>query len=195
MSLLRSPDWIHRRTETVTLLDENTIHKRVTIDSTVPPIVRERVAVNAQILPFVPLGLMPKLKLRNFDMTDARGDRLPVLTRTENGDIAANALRAYAENILGRSPTDTVTRDLITIARDTGESLKSALARMTTSEDDGGQDAIDRRALHDAEDFVSILFDLAQNFILAAVTHPDPGTQRLLKFAYDAEVQKGRGNT
>lgn len=188
-SLLRSREWIHRRTETVSVLDESSIHKRVTFDLTVPRVVRGRVQVDRGILPFVPLTLLPKLKLRNFDMTDAAGRRLPILTTAENGRVAAQTLRIYAESVLGRPPGVPVATDLALIATSTGDQLRGAMNRML--EPQGSADEADRRALIEAEEFLSLLVDLGANFLLAVVADPRPGERQLLKFSYDAEGRRG----
>src|SRR5687768_8058014 len=80
--LLTWPKWIHRRTETVALTDPETIRRRVAVDLTVfedlPPLIHDG---KGEPIYFVPLALLKKQPLTNFDLRNEGGKALPLLTR------------------------------------------------------------------------------------------------------------------
>lgn len=83
--LLRPRGWIHRRVEQVSYLDSSTIRRRISIDFTPPRAGR------------LPLTQLTKGALTNFDLRDAAGMPIPMLTARENGTLATTMLHALAE--------------------------------------------------------------------------------------------------
>src|SRR4051812_46948176 len=59
--------WVHRRTETFRFLDAYTVRRRMSVDFTLPE--GRHLALGETV--FVPLMILRKENLRNFDITDS----------------------------------------------------------------------------------------------------------------------------
>lgn len=102
--LLPGAGWIHRRRESIRIVDETALKRQVSVDFTLP----ERQDDGAQLdkigdLGFLaPIFLLPKApkKLMSFDMVDASGNSLPLMTSAENRDVSAATLVSMAETTL-----------------------------------------------------------------------------------------------
>lgn len=91
------PSWVHRRLESIEILDDSSVHRRVSIDLEIPTRL-----IDPEDLPFVPLTFLNKEVLRNFDLRDHEGHPIPMLTKSENGQLAGDTLVAAAEAVLNR---------------------------------------------------------------------------------------------
>ena len=91
--ILDPRSWVHRRVETLTFLDEFRVRRHVSVDFTAPA-----------ELTYVPLSLVKKKVMKDLDVRDAAGAAVPVLTRSENGVVAAAILVFQAAAILGVNP-------------------------------------------------------------------------------------------
>jgi len=81
--------WIHRRVESIDFLDEYRIHRRLSVDFTVPdmPVIHEMASATGGPL-VLPFALLSKRYLRNFDARDEAGRPIPVLTSEQNHVVA-----------------------------------------------------------------------------------------------------------
>ncbi|HEX3803212.1 MAG TPA: hypothetical protein VHV75_10260 [Solirubrobacteraceae bacterium] len=93
--LLTKGSWVHRRTDTIRFLDEETIHRQIGVDFTLPQ--REETRFLYELHPgLVPIGTLQKRKLEHFGLWDESGRRIPMMQTSENGYFAAAALVALA---------------------------------------------------------------------------------------------------
>jgi hypothetical protein len=212
--LLDADAWVHRRTETITFVDDKTVNQRVTVDFTIPQQVRGYLDITADLLPLVPLSLLRKRVLRHFDLRDADRSAVPLLDTIESTQLAEGALRARSTELIGWEPSELVVRDLKTIAAESGDALRSAFEAMMSEQGKAPQRSLDppgmtpgtsrpdiqaadavplevrarferNKLVNDAE-FFRMLVALAQSFIVAAACDPNPGSRQLIKYSYES---------
>jgi hypothetical protein len=169
--LLRRPtDWIHRRVESIRFIDDRTVERRVSIDFTLPP---------WATVPWVPLALLRKEKLRSFDLRSANNESVPVLTRHQNGSVAFNALKAEAETAIGGAVPQDIQRELEVISTGSSGPANAAYTRLRTGSTAAHRSLAGSRAL------VAFANLLVGNFILLAAVDSPPGVRAILKFCYE----------
>ena len=117
--LTTQPDWIHRRVESISFLNEGQTRRQISFDFTLSPKLRVwwdysdsgnfsadipngEAEGRGQIA--VPLTFMRKGALVDFDLEDANGTRLPSVGKTANGEFELRALMDRAAR-LGWDPS------------------------------------------------------------------------------------------
>jgi hypothetical protein len=99
---LKDPHWIRRLVDTVSFLDYDTLHRRSTVDLEMSTLMRM-----ASTLPFdnecmlVPLAILKKNLLADFDLRDGSGRALTVVPRNLDTYFAWSFLCARAGTALG----------------------------------------------------------------------------------------------
>lgn len=108
--LSRGERWIHRRKESVRVIDETALQRSVSVDFTLVRRVDDEaldpiIKVPEGGLPVFcpPLFVLPKGpdNLMSFDLQDEAGVSLPLMTRDDNGLISGATLAALAVRVLG----------------------------------------------------------------------------------------------
>lgn len=97
--------WVHRRVETIELLDARQLRRHSSVDFTLPRF--PGLEPGEGEAEYVPLSLLRKGVLTAFDLRDEAGASLPLLTRLQGASIAAALLVQQAElalEELGRGP-------------------------------------------------------------------------------------------
>jgi hypothetical protein len=184
--LLHPRLWIHRRVESIAFLDVSRLMRRVSVDFTVPALEEIPVKLpNGHEIAFVPLSLLAKRVLKNFDLFDESGSALTVLTQEQNTVIAEAILNVLAGAVLSRKPDQPLVHDLTEIAGGEPEEAMEALANFSTPMGPGSHDQ--RRALWANEAFRTLSTDLAHQFMLIVPLRTRPGDRRVVKFAYEEE--------
>src|ERR1044072_723440 len=91
-------DWVKRRVETVELLSDTTVRRRVSVDF------RMRSWLPAPVLQwagsqfhYIRIAQLEKGRMLRFDLRDETGRALPLLTRRKNAMISAATLAALAQ--------------------------------------------------------------------------------------------------
>lgn len=179
--------WVHRRAERVTFLDDQTIRRQISVDFELPnglPATDSEVSVDY----LVPLALLRKVPLIGFDLRDEAGASVPVLTRHQNGQVAWSVLIAYAEAITidpgeGEGLPDSLLDELKSISTDPPDEAERCARRLHESNSEI------LRPLMDDEVFANLISDFTNNFLLLAVLPADSPKRRVLKFSY-AEAQR-----
>lgn len=184
LGLIVDYSWIHRRVESIEVVDDKTLRRRTSIDFSLPTSVNGvEVAVH---LPFVPLTLLQKEVLRNFDLRDAEGRAVPVLTTDQNRRYAGAALVATARSVLEDDVPSTVARHLYELAgatRQRAEFLLDFWKRL--ADDPSYPDRGVWAALLGRPEFEDLVTTLAESFVLGAVIDPAPGGRHVYKLSYD----------
>src|ERR1019366_7313417 len=186
--LLRNPHkWVHRRVETFTFVDDRWARRRISLDCTIPAEIAEQ---DVSVLGCIPLALLAKRTLRGFDLRDASGRALSLLTTEENSDIAYRTLMSRAEALCGGRVEDGVSDDL----RDTVGSAywpsARALGRMYEAPaDEPHQVTAQRRVLMGDPDFESILTELADNFMLLTPRLGTRNPRQIFKYSYEEPLR------
>ena len=109
--LLQWNRWVHRRVERATFCDEDAVHRDVSIDFTLPywfHQIRENSSQGSQRR-LVPLGFLSKKALINFSLRDEHDNSLPLLTKSQDTQVATAALTALAKSAL---PGNTVPEEI-----------------------------------------------------------------------------------
>ena len=172
--------WRHRRVETVTVLSHEQMRRHVSIDFTVPEGQREGLRISAEEF-VVPLALLDKRALVNFDLRNEEQHSIPLLTADQH--------RAIARELLYRLLDDELPDEGLEAA---GELIEDVLA-------DEPQEVEDRIAAletaHGVElpDFRATASVLGRLFILWAVVR-GLDRRRVFKFAYDEPLGRGPGS-
>ncbi len=176
--------WVHRRVETVEFLDHRRIRRRISADFTLPSHVSAAdLEAGISDLSCIPLALMAKRPLHNFDAWDERGDCLTTLTRAQNALVSGYMLIAAAEDALGDGQvvTESVAHDLMEIVAEPSE---KALRLLEAFEQRGTVE--DRRGIiWRSPTFRTLATDLAANFLLFILVSIGSGDRRIIKFGYD----------
>jgi hypothetical protein len=92
--LAASPSWLHRRVETVQILDLRVVRRRISLD-----VELRDLPDGLRKTPLLPLGLFDKGKLQNLSCADAEGRALPVATRAQGRLVEIEALMFFAESV------------------------------------------------------------------------------------------------
>lgn len=177
--LVRQHDWMHRRVENVSFVDDRSLERRVSVDLTVPGselMVIERV-------PFVPLAFLDKEVLVAFDARDESGASVPTLTKQQNGRIAwATLVRVAAYALDTDAPlTEELLEELRQVAVGDPVTAQEVLDGIDDRAEAGDPVA---NSLVQNWMFESLAYDLATKFLLLAALDEVPGTRRVLKFSY-----------
>lgn len=182
-------EWIHRRVESVTFVDAWSLRRAVSLDVSIPP----EELTGYEPLEVLPLSLLEKDVLVDFDLMGNSGEALPLLTRTENTHIAWCTLVAAAHFHIGESTsTDAVVQlettlldDLRTVAGSDVQAADEVLGRFVAHEARSDQ----LQMLGADDGFMRLAHDLAANFLLLTPNEWEPAARRLLKFSYTTPVE------
>jgi hypothetical protein len=174
--LLRPRDWIHRRVEHVSYIDERSAHRRISIDFEVPASVTE---IPAPV--YLPVAQFAKGKLTNFSIRDSSGRSLPMLTAEQNGHLSSALLLAMAK-FYGGDLIDSIVERYVPV-----------LVMGPQSERDLAWDRVFQKGtgvgthLLSQAPFVAVARDLARNFVLyLPVSKREAGKRRIVKLAFDS---------
>jgi hypothetical protein len=154
--------------------------------------------------------------LAHFDLRDEDGRALPMLTRSQNAQTAAEVLASMAETLLGHEPLDlldkrlrivpagdddvaeAVANDLRAVAdqelalrRNETEAARAARATKLPRDD---WRYIEEVATLLTGPYRRVLGELTANFLLLTPITPEPGRRRVIKLAYDEPFEAVGGN-
>jgi hypothetical protein len=116
--LLAPAEWVHRRVERVSLIDDETVRREISVDFTYPltsPSVARMRALQEGDPAQVPLAVLRKGRLANFSVQDEHGWSLPTLTSEQSGEESSRLLEAVARTALKRSQ---VPPELVTVLKE-----------------------------------------------------------------------------
>lgn len=189
--LLEPRSWVHRRVESIDFLDAAIVRRRVSIDFSIPrrAHIPTRLATGQQIA-FVPIALLGKKVLRNFDLIDESGRVLPMLTQHQNGAISTAILRRVARTILRKTPDPHIAEDLHDLVEGQPDAVKVAWQHLSNPSGPGSH--ADRRKLWSDDRFRTLARDLAGQFILFVPLEDREGSRRVLKFSYEEDFRPSR---
>lgn len=179
---------VNRRVETIEIVDEQTSRRRVSVDVTVPR-GGDLESTGHEKLRVMPVALLARRTLSNFDITDEAGTALPVLTRDEGEAIVKEGLRGYAVSILGDEPLPAIAADLDALATGSEEEATAANARMFLAHladpDPDDAELGQRQALYGKRGMRRLMRLLTRTFILFVQTDVDIGSRRVFKFTFE----------
>jgi hypothetical protein len=185
LALIRDwPAWTHRRVEHVTFLEEDLVRRRISVDLTVPgraPAGWGGVGGPGSRL--LPLGLLRKGRLAQFDLRREGGEAVPLATSTQNGPLSVEVLAAAASLVMGEDdpPPPGLRAALRTIATGEGGAAVEAWRQLGLADEGEGHW---REVLAADGWFMELALNLAQNFLVLAVVEAQVGERRVLKLSY-----------
>src|SRR3954452_18743018 len=97
---IRSSTWVVRRVEKVTFLDDRTVRRQVSMDYALPDDAVALRRADRSITRIVPLTMMRRKSLVNFDLRDEEGRALPLLGLREAQALTLAVARAWARTTL-----------------------------------------------------------------------------------------------
>jgi hypothetical protein len=183
--------WVRRRVETVDFLGAGSLRRSVSVDFEIPETDFE---TPAPLL--VPLALLEKRPLVDFDVIDEASNALPVCTRAENGFAAWSMLAAVAAVEVRDAFDDGSERsieplyeDLKAIAFGDPEAGLRVLDGFADSEDEL------KRTLAGSSFFDAVARTLATVFLLLVPVAGTPGQRRVVKFRYTLGLKRRGSGT
>jgi hypothetical protein len=188
--LLRDwPAWTHRRVEHVTFLEEDFVRRRISVDLTVLPRAPQGwEGVGGPGARLLPLGLLRKGRLAEFDLRQEGGEAVPLLTSAQNGPLATEVLAAAAQLLASGPRTEPVPdglrASLRTIAAgEVGEAIE-AWRGLGVAGEEQGVERDWRETLAADGWFMELALNLARNFLVLASVVAAEGERRVLKMSY-----------
>jgi hypothetical protein len=179
--LLTSSEWIHRRVDSVELLDDRTARRRVSVDFTLP-------RSSAARTRHAPLLLLRKQPLSNFDLRDEDGRPVPLLTRRQTGKITTSILVRLADAIAGTPLPGELIDACAAIAQGSPAEASRAMRFIAT---DLQPEPLRERIRRDVT-FRELATTLVASFPVIVPVR-DGDERRILKLAYDEPVAPSRG--
>jgi hypothetical protein len=192
--------WVHRRVETIEFLDEVRYRRRMSVDFTLPIITDGR---GARVpVRFLPLSLIAKVPLNDFDICDRDGRPLPILTRDQNAAIATQMLVFHARRVLGQDPAPPVEElfrevaglmpEGVGVVND--EKRKARAAQATRQFEQARRWSIFQMRRESARLWADQLTqqairELCDQFILFAPSDSVGGRRDIVKYSYEATLQ------
>lgn len=175
-----SARWVVRRVEGIDFVDDRTVRRRVSVDYTVP-----RAAVTLRVdgdkgVRILPLALMRRKNMINFDFRDHDGRPMPLLGLRENQALTLAVVRAWAETTIRHTPS-AERPEISELLDDIIAGDQSELHRAYR-----GLEARKKEQPNAVPDeLIAVLERLAGNFVLFASEPAAPGTRRVVKWSYD----------
>lgn len=184
LELLSDEDrWIHRRVETIDLLAQELVRRQVTVEFTLPEPLHAELRVGPQGPWCVPVAILEKRPLRNFDLRENDEPR-PILGASSGGPVAAALVTAAARLATAPEPLDHgVVALLELIVRSDLDAARIALADLHARAERAPQLAA--ILADDTSAYFAATF--AESYMLVALL-AQPHGRRILKYAYDEHL-------
>jgi len=192
-SFLHDPVWVRRRIETVTFLDYDTIRSRTTLDiqmSTIANLMSDLPLHPSR--PLVPLAVLKKDLLANFDLRDASGNALSVVPRYVDTFFAFSFLCAEAAKVLGNELGNVAVeirqhlKNLVFDFPDIKDKVSFLTVNKWNSHESWESDVLEKwEELLENNDFNGYLRDFTFNYILIAQLPSGPDVQ-IVKYSHQS---------
>jgi hypothetical protein len=178
--LTRQAAWRHRRVETITVLSHEQVRRSVSVDFTVPAEHRADLRLSEHEW-IVPLALLAKRPLVNFDLRSEDESSVPLLRSEETQVVGRELLYLMLDLDREDASEDPAAGQLIerVLAAAPGEDVHETVGELV---------ALDER-LGGLPGFSALADRLARGFLLCAVVN-DVSRRRVLKFAYDEPLAR-----
>jgi hypothetical protein len=179
-----SPSWVIRRVEHIRFRDDRTVRREVSVDYATPEhAVLLRGASSRTGVRVVPLALMRRKTLVNFDLRDDEGRPMPLIGLRESQALTLASLRAWARQTLdGDVLCDEVEQFLDMFVRGGQGKLSEARERWERADGQLGLLKEDRL-------FQPLLERFGDTFLLYALDLREPRERHIVKFGYDERLR------
>lgn len=176
--------WINRRVETVEMLTQEETRRRVSVDFTLSA--QQRAALTTRHGEVVPISVLSKQPLRNFDLRDEQQASLPILNRADNGALGLTALLSAALDAIPTAAADERAVELLTaelqeiVCGDEQPALEVLSALVGAAE---AGDPV-RAPIWQDSTCRTLLRTLASDYVLFAALPAGGPDRRVLKYSY-----------
>jgi hypothetical protein len=184
---LRFPEWILRRVEQAVYLDDTTVRWRVSATFRLPEAdffnITTPLTSGQKI--YLPLSLLKKRPLTQFDARDEDERPLPVLTTAQNSTLSESGMTAIIWSLaesLGRSGLDDRTVKTIRAVVSAPPVRALSILKDTLK---GGELA---EVLAQDEVLTALTQEFATSFMLLVPARYEPGRERVVKYAYTSPL-------
>jgi hypothetical protein len=178
--LLESPQWVMRRVERVRFCDDVSATRRVSMDFFLPSSAPRLTVSENEDVRLVPLTVMRRKTLVNFNIADVDGRALPLMSMRHTQALTEQMLLTLAEMTPEVNISSGISGLACAVAFGKQEELETAMR--TAQEQQADQDL---RRLMDDPVASRLIRRLADNFILlVAITEKGP-SRRIVRFSYD----------
>ena len=199
--VLHWPMWIHRRVETITYVDEVRVKRHVSVDFSIPLWAYGDEPLQDVV---VPIALLRKGPLKDFDVTDEGGRALTVLNRSQAQEVGGALLTRTAEVTLRRRGVrhmdPKIERTLGAIVASEVPSEALAMLEELSHSSSGGSRAAragfdtQRLAIFQEGRTWVLANNLASSFVLfVIVPEATAGQRRMIKFEYEQDPKPTAG--
>ena len=183
---LSFPTWVRRRKWSITYVDDTTVRQQQSVCFRLPDERALPVATGHERL-LVPLWIPKKVPLTNVDARDEEGRALSVMSKQENGEIAARGLFWILKGLIlaksGTAGTATVNdHDLLCALRTITTSANGTAAEEVKA---ARKMIVDLGVVEDRDERDVLLEDLTDGFLLLVPVANEPGRDRVLKVAFE----------
>lgn len=180
--------WIHRRVETIELLAQELVRRQVTVEFTLPRSLHDDLRVGADGPWCVPIALLAKRPLRNFDLRE-NDEWRAILGREHNAPIAASLVTAAARLAVAPAEVDPAAAALLeSIALGDLAVAREALARLRAH----GAASPQAAAILADDTAAYFVATFAESYMLLALLQ-QPHGRHILKYSYDEHLYYVRG--
>jgi hypothetical protein len=191
LALLLDFQWIHRRIEGISFVDELRVQRRISLDFSVSDAMPKAPGDPNSVL--VPIAILRKEKLRKFDLRDSDGNALAVLTAEQNGRLTGALLVALYGAACRRSdpafaPDPDVERDLRDLATANPDTAKHIRRRLEGTEP--GHPAHHIHAIATRSVLRTLIVDFESHFMLVAVVPGSSGQRRIVKYSHEQPLSR-----
>lgn len=169
--------WVHRRVESIDLLSDRSVRRRVSVDFTPRPRSDGKVPIHA------PIVLLKKGLLTRFDLRDEEGKALPLLTREQSGEFAAQHMLAIATKATRLKLPDELAPLCRAIAQGEPDEAEMAINQIANRL----KPVAVRESLAAYAPFRTAAVTYAQSF--PVIIEVDERRRRVIKLAYNENVE------
>jgi len=176
--------WVHRRVERVHFCDEDAVHRDVSIDFTLPywfHLIRGTKPDEAK-RQLVPLGFLSKGTLINFSLRDEHDSSRPLLTKSQNAQVATAVLIAIAKSALKVSVPDEIRCDIRNLVSQHQGEAQNTLKELFNNPDKA---SVARQALRKHHLFRESAIQFSQSFLALSMLHISHHERRVVHFSYE----------
>jgi hypothetical protein len=187
--LLHQRSWIYRRVQTLEILSDRRSHRRTSVDFVIPEFVihqaRSTRAPIASRYIVLPIALPLKEPLRQFDVVDDTGRRVPVLDAIENVQLGEKAFRRVARQeltLVGARLSEPIKQSIhdLVAERSSGKGARLYQELLQLLRSDEGN--LEYATLLGSWRFMALAWDLSASFALSVVLQADIGQRVILRY-------------
>jgi hypothetical protein len=186
---LHSHKWVHRRLHQVVFEDDTTVRHSFTVDFTIPEQAPVIYVPSSGRIRLLPLDLLRKQNLVNFEIYDQAGRTLSFFTRAQLNSMTGTMLPKYAEGLLDESLPDPIAKCLCDLVSGDVEAAARAQSEWESNNFVNLQARYIRNRLNNKIEFVSILRRLIENYILLVPLEAPSGGRMKIRYCLDLPLR------